>query len=135
MKKIILLMIIIGGIFITNGCCKKKMVAGLTVTYENVPEATNLYAIKSSSDNWNNIIDTLDLGVIDSSNQYTVFLPVPVQFPNYILYLESNSQRDTISNIFYETEGKNCNMSLVNLSYKLNGIPKGDFKITLQYEE
>ncbi len=135
MKRLILLMIIIGGIFITNGCCKKKMVAGLTVTYESVPEATNLYAIKLSSDNWNNIIDTLDLGVIDSLNQYTVFLPVPVQFPNYILYLESNSQKDTISNIFYETEGKNCNMSLVNLSYKLNGIPKGDFKITLQYEE
>lgn len=124
----ILAVIVISCIY--TSCCKGPYpVAGLTVNYPNLSGSETLKALRTDKNNFSLIIDTISIGELNHSNNYSVFLEFENEPPNYIIYIEHTQYIDTISEIIFEREG--CREKIKNFQYKFNGQTRTDKKITI----
>jgi hypothetical protein len=124
----ILAIIVISCIY--TSCCKGPYpVAGLTVNYPNLSGSGTLKALRTDKNNLSIIIDTISIGELNHSNNYSVFIEFENEPPNYIIYIGHTQYTDTISEIIVEREG--CREKIKNFQYKFNGQTRTDKKITI----
>jgi hypothetical protein len=115
---------------IYTSCCKGPYpVAGVTVSYPNLSGSETLKALRTDKNNLSLIIDTISIGELYHSNNYSAILEFEDEPPNYIIYIEHTQYIDTISEIIIEREG--CREKIKNFQYKFNGQTHTDKKITI----
>jgi hypothetical protein len=130
MKILVTIFSIIASSLIYTSCCKEPYpVAGVTVSYPNISNSETLKAARTDKNNLSIIIDTLTVGELNSSNNYSAFIEFENEPLNYIIYLENTQYRDTISEILVERKG--CNDKIKNVQYKFNGQTRSDKKLTI----
>lgn len=120
MKISILIIGIIANLFIYTSCCKGPYpVAGVTVKYPNLSSSETLKAVRTDKNNISIIIDTIAVGELNSSNDYSAFIEFENEPPNYIIFIENTQYSDTISEILVERKG--CKEKIENFQYEFNG--------------
>lgn len=130
MKTLITILVITVNSLIYTSCCKGPYpVAGLTVSYPNLSNSETLKAVRTDKNNLSVIIDTISIGELNTSNNYSVFIEFENESPNYIIYLENTQHIDTISEILVERKG--CKEKIKNFQYKFNGQIRTDNKLTI----
>jgi hypothetical protein len=130
MKTLITILAIIASSLIYTSCCKGPYsVAGLTVRYPNLSSSTTLKAARTDKNNLSIIIDTISIGEMNTSNNYSIFIEFENEPPNYILYIENTKYVDTISEILVERKG--CKEKIKNSQYKFNGQSRTSNKLTI----
>lgn len=130
MKTLITILVITVNSLIYTSCCKEPYpVAGLTVSYPNLSNSETLKAVRTDKNNLSVIIDTISIGELNTSNNYSVFIEFENESPNYIIYLENTQHIDTISEILVERKG--CKEKIKNFQYKFNGQIRTDNKLTI----
>ena len=118
MKKNIYIIAILS--LMISSCCKGPYeVAVISISYPNLSSSSVLNAHKTDRNNLNNITDTLVLGELNEQNSYTISIELKEDSPNYILFIESNSQVDTLSEINFSRKN-NCKESIKDFHYKFN---------------
>ncbi|MFT5581190.1 MAG: hypothetical protein ACI9G9_000436 [Psychromonas sp.] len=130
MKTLITILAIIANSLIYTSCCKGPYpVAGLTVSYPNLSSTETLKAVRTDKNNLSTIIDTISIGELNTSNNYSTFIEFKNEPPNYILYIENTQYVDTISEILVERKG--CKEKIKNFQYKFNGQIRTDNKLLI----
>jgi len=130
MKTLIAILAITANSLIFTSCCKEPYpVAGLTVNYPNLSNSETLKVVRTDNNNISTIIDTISIGELNISNNYSVFIEFENDPKNYILYIENTQYIDTISEILVERKG--CNEKIKNFQYKFNGQTRTDNKLTI----
>jgi hypothetical protein len=87
MKTLLTIFSIIVSSLIYTSCCKGPYpVAGVTVSYPNLPSSATLKAARTDKNNLSIIIDTISIGELNNSNNYSVFIEFENEPPNYIMY-------------------------------------------------
>lgn len=130
MKTLITILTIIANFLLYTSCCKEPYpVAGLTLSYPNLSSSATLKAARTDKNNLSIIIDTINIGELNSSNNYSAFIEFENDPPNYIMYIENTQYTDTISEIMVERKG--CNDKIKNFQYKFNGQTRTDKKLTI----
>ena len=82
---------------IYTSCCKDPYsVAGITVSYPNLSSSATLKVARTYKNNPSIIIDTISIGELNNSNNYSVFIEFENDPPNYIIYVENTQHIDTI---------------------------------------
>jgi|GEM_PF-4928245 len=131
MKNIGIIIILIFGLKSFSSCCKGSYaVAGITVSYPNLLNAENLKAIRTDKSNFSAIIDTINLGELNSTNNYSTLLEFDNESANYILFVENTSYVDTISEIVIERKG--CKEKIKKFNYNFNGKLYTDKKLMIK---
>lgn len=127
MKKLLVILFLS---ILINSCCKGPYPsAGLTVSYPNLSSSATLKAARTDKNNFSIIIDTISIGELNSSNNYSVIIPFEDESPNYILYVENTQYIDTISEILIERKG--CKEKIKNFQYKFNKQIRTDNKLII----
>jgi hypothetical protein len=130
MKTLVTIISIILSSMIYTSCCKEPYpVAGITVNYPNLSSSETLKAVRTDKNILSIIIDTISIGELNNSNNYSVFIEFENEPPNYILYIENTQYADTISEILVERKG--CKEKIKNFQYKFNGQTRTDNKLTI----
>lgn len=130
MKTLIITTVIILSSLIYTSCCKGPYpVAGITVSYPNLSNSETLKAVRTDKNDLSVIIDTIRIGELNSSNNYSTFIEFENEPPNYILYLENTQYTDTVSEILIERKG--CKEKIKTFQYKFNGQERTDNKLTI----
>ncbi|MDR2963816.1 MAG: hypothetical protein LBU90_09340 [Bacteroidales bacterium] len=106
-------------------------VASITVRYPNISAPAELKSIRTNRNDISIHIDTITLGLLNSSNKNSVIIPFnePFDIPNYILFIENTMYRDTISDILFQRNNKD---QIINFEYKHNGIKKTETILIIQ---
>ena len=130
MKTLITLFSIIVTSLLYTSCCNGPYpVAGITVNYPNLSNSETIKAVRTDKNNLSIIIDTLNIGKLNTSNNYSVFIELENEQPNYIIYVENTQYIDTISEIIVERKG--CKEKIKNFQYKFNGQTRTNNKLTI----
>jgi hypothetical protein len=130
MKTLVTIFSIIVSSLIYTSCCKGPYpVSGITVSYPNLSSSETLKAVRTDKNNLSIIIDTINIGELNNSNNYSVFIEFENEPPNYIIYVENTQHIDTISEIMVERKG--CKEKIKNFQYKFNGQLRTDNKLTI----
>lgn len=130
MKTLVTIFSIIASSLIYTSCCKGPYpVAGVTVSYPNLSNSETLKAARTDKNNLSVIIDTISIGQLNASNNYSVFIEFENEPPNYIIYVENTQHIDTISEILVERKG--CKEKIKNFQYKFNGQTQTDDKLII----
>ena len=74
-------------------------------------------------------MDTIIIGELNTSNNYSVFIELENEPSNYIIYVDNTQHIDTISEILVER--KSCKEKIKNFQYKFNGQTHADNKLTI----
>ena len=130
MKTLVTIFSIIVSSLIYTSCCKGPYpLAGVTVSYPNLLSSATLKAARTDKKNLSIIIDTISIGELNNSNNYSVFIEFENEPPNYIIYIENTQYNDTISEILVERKG--CTEKIKNFQYKFNGQLRTDNKLII----
>jgi hypothetical protein len=130
MKTLVAIISMILSSMIYTSCCKEPYpVAGITVSYPNLSSSATLKAARTDKNNLSIIIDTISIGELNNSNNYSVIIGFENEPPNYIIYIENTQHIDTISEIMVERKG--CNEKIKNFQYKFNGQTRTDKKLMI----
>jgi len=130
MKTLVTIISIILSSMIYTSCCKGPYpIAGLTVSYPNLSSSETLKVVRTDKNNLSTIIDTISIGELNTSNNYSTFIEFENEPPNYILFIENTQYVDTISEILVERKG--CKEKIKNFQYKFNGQIRTDSKLTI----
>ncbi|MFP5471789.1 MAG: hypothetical protein ACLGGV_09355, partial [Bacteroidia bacterium] len=97
--------------------------------YPNLSSSKTLKAARTDKNNLSTIIDTISIGELNTSNNYSTFIEFENEPPNYILFIENTQYVDTISEILVERKG--CKEKIKNFQYKFNGQTGTDNKLTI----
>jgi len=127
MKRIAL--IIVSSLIYTSCCKGPYPVVGIIVNYPNLSNSEMIKAVRTDKNNFSIIMDTIYIGKLSNSNNYSVFIELENEQPNYIIYVENTQYIDTISEI--KVERKGCKEKIKSFQYKFNGQTRTDNKLTL----
>ncbi len=131
MKTIVTVFSIVISSLLYTSCCKEPyQVAGITVNYPNLTNSETLKAVRTDRNNLSVIIDTVIIGKLDVSNNYSAFVVFEKESPNHILYVENTQYIDTISEIIVERKG--CNDKIKRFQYEFNGQTRTDTKLIIE---
>lgn len=131
MKTLITVLAILASSIIYTSCCKEPYpVAGFTVIYTNLSSPETLKAVRTDKNNLSIVIDTINIGELNTSNNYSAFIEFENESPNYIIYIENTTYSDTISEISVERKG--CKDKIKNFQYKFNGKTRTDKKLIIK---
>ncbi|MDR0365048.1 MAG: hypothetical protein LBH92_08555 [Bacteroidales bacterium] len=129
MKTLLVLSIAVIMCLLTAGCKEPYPVAGITVNYPNLTNPETLKAIKTDKNNLSIILDTVNLGQLNFSNNYSAIVEFESDPPNYILLVENTMYIDTISEIIFERQSRKDKIK--NFQYKFNGQIWADNKLII----
>lgn len=130
MKTLGAIILIIVSSMIFKSCCKGPYpVAGITVNYPSLSSSATLKAVRTAKNNLSIIIDTISIGELTNSNNYSVFIEFENEPPNYIIYVENTQYNDTISEINIDRKG--CKNKIKKIQYKFNGQIRTDHKLII----
>ncbi|MCB9225794.1 MAG: hypothetical protein H6578_01310 [Chitinophagales bacterium] len=105
-------------------CYDDFAIAVLSIQYHGVDSSNTILVVQTDKTDYNAVIDTSSLGIIDSANNYTVEFMSPSSEYNYLIVLQETNHVDTLSN-FIEIRGGKCN-DLKGISYVFNGEVKSN---------
>jgi hypothetical protein len=130
MRNLTIIFLIITISFIYNSCCKGSYpIAGVTVSYPNLSSSKTVKAAKTDKNNLTIIVDTINIGELNSSNNYSLFIEFVDESANYIIYIENTQYIDTISEILVERKG--CKETIKTFQYKFNEQIRTDNKLII----
>ncbi|NPD45184.1 MULTISPECIES: hypothetical protein [unclassified Lentimicrobium] len=94
--------------------------SSISISYPNLDSPSILNAYITERNNFDELIDTLTLGVLNEQNSYTIFIDFKENSPNYLLLIESTLKYDTLYDINYNRKS-NCKENIKDFKYRLNG--------------
>lgn len=117
---------------IMSACCKGPYpIATLSISYPNLAEKSELKTYISDRNDISNIYDTVVFGELNESNSFTYVIEFDENSANYILFIDSTSYSDTISEIAYRRKS-DCKETIEDFQYRLNGELRSDNKLTIE---
>src|SRR5690554_2015178 len=128
MKTLITVLAILASSVIYTSCCKEPYpVAGFIVIYINLLSPEILKAVRTDKNNLSIVIDTINIGELNTSNNHSAFIEFENESPNYIIYIENTTYSDTIS-----VGRKGCKDKIKYIQYKFNGKTRTDKKLIIK---
>lgn len=127
----LIIVLLLANSFIFTGCNSKDpyQLAGLNVRYPDLSSAATLKAVRVDKNNPSLIIDTISIGELNSSNNYSLFVEFENEPPNYILFIENTAYSDAITDILIERKGSNNKVK--TFEYTHNGERKSDTDLVI----
>lgn len=120
-------------LLLLSGClCKSGPyeVLGLKVSYPTLNEPSTLYSIQFVNGNPNQITDTLEIGELNESNNYSLFVPLNEMAFEHILFVDNTDYQDTITDILERRD--RCGNEIKTLEFQLNGEMKSGKELAIQ---
>ncbi len=130
MKSLIVIFAIIASsvLYVSCGNQDHDSIVGITLSYPELTKSEMLKAVRTDKNDISAIIDTINVGELNSSNNYSIFVELEDAQPNYIVYVENTQYIDTISDVCV---GKKCRRERNRkFQYKFNGCTQDNNRQT-----
>ena len=110
-------LVLMGVIF--SACCRGPYEAPVfRISYPSAVNGKDLY-VKSYNEESLNFPDTISLGNLNSSNDYTQLLEINKETNAYVIFIPETTYYDSISDV--NVVRKKCEKNIDRIEYKLNG--------------
>lgn len=117
-------------VFVGACCSGAYEVAVFRVVYPELNQDRQLYIKKYTQHNIQNVADTILVGDLKESNEYTQLIEIEEGIEAYVFFIPETNYKDSVYNI--EVIRKKCDKNIKETTYTINGKLKEGTRIIIK---